>query len=222
MCDKEKNSAKVFVSVASLTIASKRVNVCWLHAGVYDQFLCQFFRGVLYYALAFVKQYTKKQKYFVSKNFKLRTYKTKSGNQYRKVLLEDFAIGRHPRNRADSSDDELEYSSEEEEEEGEKKEEGKKDQGEEEEEDEEVFNFGGVPIVEIPVGIGMLRITHHVDGTTVMIQPPRFDSVLATVELGRVMSELDLMRSIRANLDMIITAQEEIQRDLEALSAESE
>ena len=80
LCDKEKNSAKVFVSVASLTIASKRINVCWLHAGVYDQFLCQFFRGVLYYALAFVKQYTKKQKYFVSKNFKLRTYKTKSGN----------------------------------------------------------------------------------------------------------------------------------------------
>ena len=68
----------------------------------------------------------------------------------------------------------------------------------------------------------MLRITHHVDGTTVMIQPPRFDNVLATVELGRVMSELDPMRSIRANLDMIITAQEEIQLDLEALSAESE
>ncbi len=121
--------------------------MCWLVGGEYDHLLCQFFRGVLYYALAFVKQYTRKQKYFVIKNLKLRTYKTKSGNQYRKVVVEDFTIGKHSRNRADSSDDGLEYSSEEEEEDEEKKNRGvdqhdvsedEQEQGDVEEEDQQV------------------------------------------------------------------------------------
>jgi hypothetical protein len=205
---------------------------------------------VLYYALAFVKQYTKRQKYLVTKNLKLRTYKTKAGNQYRKVLVEDFTIGTHPRNRADSSDDDvLEFSSEEEEEiakgedpdvyrgskvvdnvgnagdnvdgffntnsfsEAEEEEERKKD-NEEVEDDEEVLplNVGELSTVEIPVGLGLLQITHFRNGTTMMNQPPQFDNILATVEIGRVMSQLDLMRDLRDKLDMLISAQEDIQR----------
>ena len=254
----ERSNLRLDVSHATFTIKSKRANVCWLVGSEFDQSLCQYFRGVLYYALAFVKQYTKKQKYFVTTNLRLRTYKTKTGNQYRKVLVDDFTIGRHPRNRANSSDDELEYSSEEEEEEEEEEEKGKgedpdvyrrsnvvdnvgnagdnvagffntrsfsdddeeeeekKKDKEEVEEDDEVLplNIGGLSTVEIPVGLGLLQITHFLDGTTVMNQPPQFDNILATVEIGRVMSQLDLMRDLRGKLDMLISAQEEIQRDL--------
>ena len=249
----ERSNLRIGVSHATFTIKSKRANACWLVGGEYDQCLCQYFRGVLYFALAFVKQYTKKQKYYVITNLKLRTYKTKVGNQYRKVLVDDFTIGRHPRNRADSSDDDLEYSSEEEEEKDkgedpdvyrgsnvvdnvgnagdnvagffdtrsfsdtdEEEEEKKKDKEEEVEEDEEVLplNVGGLTTVEIPVGLGVLQITHFLNGTTMMNQPPQFDNILATVEIGRVMSQLDLMRDLRGKLDMLISAQEEIQSDL--------
>ena len=96
--------------------------------------------------------------------------------------------------------------------EAEEEEERKRDN--EEVEDEEVLplNVGELSTVEIPVGLGLLQITHFRNGTTMMNQPPQFDNILATVEIGRVMSQLDLMRDLRGKLDMLISAQEEIQR----------
>jgi len=179
--ESEKNSANVLVSVATFTIADKRENVCWLVGCVYDQYLCQFFRGVLYYALAFVKQYTKKQKYFVSKNFTLRSYKTESSKQYRKILLDDFSISRHPRKRGHSSDDELQYSSEEEEDE---------DSSEEEEVEEEVEKKDEVDTT--------LLITLGADNgtTTRVLRPLSFNRITQVVASGMTLSEEDQLEEI--------------------------
>jgi hypothetical protein len=183
LCESEKNSANVLVSEATFTIADRRENVCWLVGGVYDQYLCQFFRGVLYYALAFVKQYTKKQKYYVSKNFTLRSYKTESGKQYRKILLDDFAISRHPRKRGHSSDDELQYSSEEEEDEDSSEEEEVEEVEEEEKKDE--------------VNTTLLITLGADNGTTTrVIRPLSFNRITQVVASGMTLSEEDQLEEI--------------------------
>ena len=92
------------IAQTCFTIAGDDTNVCWVVDGYYDCYLGHLFRTVLFHELSFLKQYTNKQKYFVSENLLMSTETSLKGAKYRRVNLV-FAIDSHSKNRADSSDE---------------------------------------------------------------------------------------------------------------------
>ena len=55
------------------TVAGDDTNARWLLESPYDCFLCHIFRAVLFHLLSFMKQFMRKQKYYVEENLKLLT-----------------------------------------------------------------------------------------------------------------------------------------------------
>jgi hypothetical protein len=109
LCAPERNDITQSIAHATFsTRGNKYTNVCWRVGSEYDCILSYYFRAVLYHFMSFLKLYTTKQKFYVRENLTLKTYNSKSGVLYRKVVLY-FSISAYYDGRPDSSDDEPIY-----------------------------------------------------------------------------------------------------------------
>ena len=61
------------------TIAGDDTNACWVIESPYDCFLCHIFRTVLFHLLSFMKQFMRKQKYYVNDNLELQNIQSPGG-----------------------------------------------------------------------------------------------------------------------------------------------